>query len=200
MFILSNLHSTQDPGSGTTVLVRIIYYWPFALCCFGASVQTLWLLFLLLFFSCLASHDHLLQVDEYPPAVACQEIMCFALQFFSSHGSKTPSCATQPESGQNTDGPGKVSFIIQNVLLRMWQFFFFLQKDGNVFFSCSLQDGFTVMGGDLEINQPQNLPRHTSFSPCYWQPASSEESGVVRGVSGISWETIKASLITMINV
>lgn len=121
---------------------------------------------------------------------------------FFTLGSKTSSRAAQPEWGQNTDGPGKVSFIIQNVSLRVWHFFF--SEGWECHFSCSLQERFTLMGETCRLISRKTcrgvcLSHHVTDSQHEVSRAFSREESQV-SMCTLAWNTIKAALITIMNV
>lgn len=70
-----------------------------------------------------------LQVGVYSPAGAVRKSFVLPCHF-SPSPQKHHLAPLNPESGQNTDGSGEVSYIIQNVSVLVWHFF---QKDGKVF-------------------------------------------------------------------
>lgn len=150
---------------------------------------------------CLTSHDHLLQVDEYSPAVACQEIICVVLPFLHPRLKNVisrRSARMGPEYRWTREGflhypkcftPSAAGFFSEG-----WE----------CHFSCSLQERFTLMGETCRLISRKTcrgvcLSHHGTDSQHEVSRADSREESQV-SMCTLAGNTIKAALITIINV
>lgn len=138
VLILSNLQSTQDTGSGTTVPLWIISYWPFAHCWFWHRCPNIAVFFL-------SRVTQPLTAGRWvSPCRCCQEIICVALSFFTLASKNTILRSSTPNrAGIQMDLARFPS--LSKMFLSLCGIFF---SEGweCLFFSGSLLEGFTVMG------------------------------------------------------
>lgn len=155
------------------------------------------------FFLCLTSHNHLPQVDEYSPAVACQEIICVVLPFLHprlKNITSRRSARMGPEYRWTWEG-----FLhYPKCFTPSVAFFFFFQKDGNVFFLLPPGRRFTLMGETCRL-----ISRKTCRGVCLSHHVTDSQHEVSRAdlreesrvsMCTLAGNTIKAALITIINV